>query len=146
MSLSENGQLVEIMRAKGPNDPVTPYYGFNLLDSLNTLSEESFFNLYLQSREFFQSYKPGHGYHWVSCIADRFFTDWATREALSTPLTQGKSPLNFLSHWRMLVMVHGSHPRRINSSYFGCPKSLQMVIATMKLKDAYSLEGKLWPT
>ena len=25
-------------------------------------------------------------------------------------------------------------------------KSLQMMIATMKLKDAYSLEGKLWPT
>ena len=28
----------------------------------------------------------------------------------------------------------------------GSPKSLQMVIAAMKLKDAYSLEGKLWPT
>ena len=28
----------------------------------------------------------------------------------------------------------------------GAPKSLQMVIATMKLKDSYSLEGKLWPT
>ena len=28
----------------------------------------------------------------------------------------------------------------------GAPKSLQMVIATMKLKDAYSLEEKLWPT
>ena len=26
------------------------------------------------------------------------------------------------------------------------PNSLQMVIAVMKLKDAYSLEGKLWPT
>ena len=26
---------------------------------------------------------------------------------------------------------------------FGAPKSLQMVIATMKLKGAYSLEGKL---
>ena len=26
---------------------------------------------------------------------------------------------------------------------FGVPKSLQMVIAAMKLKDAYSLEGKL---
>ena len=26
------------------------------------------------------------------------------------------------------------------------PKSLQMVTAAMKLKDAYSLEGKLWPT
>ena len=25
------------------------------------------------------------------------------------------------------------------------PKSLQMVIAAMKLKDTYSLEGKLWP-
>ena len=30
--------------------------------------------------------------------------------------------------------------------FFGTPKSLQMVIAAMKLKDAYSLEGKLWPT
>ena len=29
---------------------------------------------------------------------------------------------------------------------FGAPKSLQMVIVAMKLKDAYSLEGKLWPT
>ena len=29
---------------------------------------------------------------------------------------------------------------------FGAPKSLQMVIAAMKLKDAYSLEGKLRPT
>ena len=29
---------------------------------------------------------------------------------------------------------------------FGAPKSLQMVIAAMKLKDAYSLEGKLWQT
>ena len=29
---------------------------------------------------------------------------------------------------------------------FWTPKSLQMVTATMKLKDAYSLEEKLWPT
>ena len=28
----------------------------------------------------------------------------------------------------------------------GAPKSLQMVTAAMKLKDTYSLEGKLWPT
>ena len=28
----------------------------------------------------------------------------------------------------------------------GAPKSLQMVIAAMKFKDAYSLEGNLWPT
>ena len=29
---------------------------------------------------------------------------------------------------------------------FWAPKSLQMVIVAMKLKDACSLEGKLWPT
>ena len=27
----------------------------------------------------------------------------------------------------------------------GTPKSLQMVTVAMKLKEAYSLEGKLWP-
>ena len=32
------------------------------------------------------------------------------------------------------------------SDFFWAPKSLQMVTAAMKLKDAYSLEGKLWPT
>ena len=30
--------------------------------------------------------------------------------------------------------------------FLGAPKSLQMVIAAVKLKDAYSLEGKLWST
>ena len=30
--------------------------------------------------------------------------------------------------------------------FWGAPKSLQMVTAAMKLKDAYSLEKKLWPT
>ena len=30
--------------------------------------------------------------------------------------------------------------------FAGAPKSLQMVIVVMKLKDPYSLEGKLWPT
>ena len=30
--------------------------------------------------------------------------------------------------------------------FWGAPKSLQMVIAAMKLKDTYSLEEKLWPT
>ena len=30
--------------------------------------------------------------------------------------------------------------------FFWAPKSLQMVTAAMKFKDAYSLEEKLWPT
>ena len=33
---------------------------------------------------------------------------------------------------------------RVRFYFWGAPKSLQMVIAAMKLKDAYSLEGKLW--
>ena len=37
---------------------------------------------------------------------------------------------------------------KVSEFFFGggAPKSLQMVIAAMKLKDTYSLEGKLWPT
>ena len=34
----------------------------------------------------------------------------------------------------------------VSDLFFGAPKSLQMVIAAVKLKDAYSLEGKLSPT
>ena len=34
----------------------------------------------------------------------------------------------------------------VSDFIFGAPKSLQMVIVAMKLKDAYSLEEKLWPT
>ena len=30
--------------------------------------------------------------------------------------------------------------------FWGAPKSLQMVITAMKLKDAYFLKGKLWTT
>ena len=30
--------------------------------------------------------------------------------------------------------------------FLSAPQSLQMVTAAMKLKDAYSLEGKFWPT
>ena len=34
----------------------------------------------------------------------------------------------------------------VSEFIFGAPKSLQMVIAAIKLKDPYSLEEKLWPT
>ena len=32
----------------------------------------------------------------------------------------------------------------IETLFWGTPKSLLMVTAAMKLKDAYSLEGKFW--
>ena len=36
--------------------------------------------------------------------------------------------------------------KQCQTLFFGAPKSLQREIAAMKLKDAYSLEEKLWPT
>ena len=40
----------------------------------------------------------------------------------------------------------GNSGNSVRLYFAGAPKSLQMVIAAMKLKNAYSLEGKLWPT
>ena len=40
----------------------------------------------------------------------------------------------------------GKQWKQCQTLFSWAPKSLQIVIAAMKLKDAYSLEGKLWPT
>ena len=40
----------------------------------------------------------------------------------------------------------GKQWKQWETLFWGAPKSLQMVIAAMKLKDACSLEEKLWPT
>ena len=48
---------------------------------------------------------------------------------------------NPITSWQM-----GEQWKQWLTLFFWAPKSLQMVIATMKLKDAYSLEEKLWPT
>ena len=42
--------------------------------------------------------------------------------------------------------IDGETMKQCQTLFFWAPKSLQMVTAAMKLKDAYSLEGKLWPT
>ena len=39
--------------------------------------------------------------------------------------------------------INGETMETVTDFILGAPKSLQMVIAAMKLKDAYSLEGKL---
>ena len=39
--------------------------------------------------------------------------------------------------------IDGETVETVSDFIFGAPKSLQMVTAAMKLKDAYSLEGKL---
>ena len=40
----------------------------------------------------------------------------------------------------------GKQWKQWETLFWGVPKSLQMVTAAMKLKDACSLEEKLWPT
>ena len=42
--------------------------------------------------------------------------------------------------------IDGETVETVSDFILGGSKSLQMVIAAMKLKDAYSLEEKLWPT
>ena len=46
---------------------------------------------------------------------------------------------NPLTSWQ----IYGETVGTVADFIFLAPKSLQMVIAAMKLKDAYSLEGKL---
>ena len=42
--------------------------------------------------------------------------------------------------------IDGETVETVTDFIFWAPKSVQMVIAAMKLKDTYSLEEKLWPT
>ena len=41
--------------------------------------------------------------------------------------------------------IDGETVETVSDFIFLGPKTLQLVIAAMKLKDAYSLEEKLWP-
>ena len=55
--------------------------------------------------------------------------------------------LRKLRSWHPVPSLHGKlmgkQWKQCQTLFFGAPKSLQMVIAARKLKDAYSLEGKL---
>ena len=42
--------------------------------------------------------------------------------------------------------IDGETVETVSDFILGAPKSLQMVTIAVKLKDAYSLEEKLWPT
>ena len=52
-----------------------------------------------------------------------------------------------LRSWHLVPSLHGKEMdkkwKQCQTLFWGAPKSLQMVTASMKLKDAYSLEGKL---
>ena len=42
--------------------------------------------------------------------------------------------------------IHRESMETVTNLFSWAPKWLQMVTAAMKLKDTYSVEGKLWPT
>ena len=58
--------------------------------------------------------------------------------------------LRKLRSWHLVPSLYGKQMRKQRKQwetlYSWAPKSLQKVIAAMKLKDACSLEEKPWPT
>ena len=94
-------------------------------------------------------------------------TPWMSLKVESSPKPSDESPdgwhLDFKLgvHWAELNIqktkimasgpitsweIDGETVETVADIIFGASKSLQMVIAAMKLKDACSLEEKLWPT
>ena len=49
---------------------------------------------------------------------------------------------SLLTSWQ----IDGETMETMTDFILGAPKSLQMVTAAMKLKDGYSLKGKVWPS
>ena len=58
-----------------------------------------------------------------------------------------KHNIQKLRSWHLVPSLHGKLMgkkwKQWLTLFWGAPKSLEMVIAAMKLKDAYTLEGKL---
>ena len=58
-----------------------------------------------------------------------------------------RNPLELITDYNKIaghkINTHKSVAFQCQTLFFWAPKSLQMVTAAMKLKDAYSLEGKL---
>ena len=99
----------------------------------------------------------------VSRVVGRRFTIWATREErkeelksllmkMKEEIEKAGLKLNILKTKIMASgpitswQIEGKQWKQCQTLFFWAPKSLQMAIAAMKLKDAYSLEGKLWLT
>ena len=63
-------------------------------------------------------------------------------EKVSLKLNIQKTKIMAFGHIT-LWEIDGEQWKQCQTSFFWAPKSLQMVIKAMKLKDAYSLQGKL---
>ena len=74
---------------------------------------------------------------------------WLSGEAsqIAVKRREGKSQGEKERYTHLNAELHGKQMgkqwKQCQTLFWGAPKSLQMVIAAMKLKDAYSLEAKL---
>ena len=79
------------------------------------------------------------GHDWVTSLLMRWMN---LKPIIQSEVTQKKK-----EKYCILTHIYIEFRKMVlKSLFFGTPKSLQMVISAMKLKDTYSLEGKLWPT
>ena len=66
--------------------------------------------------------------------------EWSEKAGLKLNIKKTKIMISSpITPWQ----IDGETMETVTDLILGAPKSLQMVIADMKLKDAYSLEGKL---
>ena len=100
----------------------------------------------------------------VPCITRQILNHWTTREALlhiffwhlsysfQFSIAIDLNPVYFWKQFRVSLVFWMKNCKiktakiKLLGEFPGGAKSLQMVIAAMKLKDAYSSEGKLRPT
>ena len=80
-----------------------------------------------------------------SVLHIRWPKDWSFSFSISS---SNKHPglISFRMDWSHHFMANGWGNKQWLTLFFWTPKSLQMVIAAMKVKGTYSLQGKLWPT
>ena len=102
------------------------------------------------------SISPSNGYSGLISFRIDWFYLLLVQGTLKSLLQHHSSKASILQCSAFFI-VQLSHPYKTTGKattltrqwltlFFWAPKSLQMVIAAMKLKDAYSLKGKLWPT
>ena len=96
-----------------------------------------FSNTTVQKNPFFSTYyslRSNSHIHYMTIGKTIALTRWTFVGKVMSLL------LNMLSRLVITFLPSGKH-----LLYYDIAKSLQMVTAAMKLKDTYSLEGKLWP-
>ena len=85
-------------------------------------------------------------------LSDWTKLNWQKTKGFWLITLPNSSTFKKLRSWHQVPSLHGKQmgkqqkQNKRHTFFSRPPKSLQMVTAAMKLRDAYSLEGRLWPT